>query len=56
MEDYCDIFVNAGGVLNAWKWPAIPGLHRFKGTVLHTAQWDPCVDLLGKHVGVIGNG
>ena len=56
IRDSCDILVNATGVLNAWKWPAIPGLQDFKGTLLHTARWDSSVDLKGKHVGLIGNG
>jgi cation diffusion facilitator CzcD-associated flavoprotein CzcO len=54
--DYCDILVNASGILNAWRWPAIPGLDKYKGTLLHTANWDPNIDLSGKHVGLIGNG
>ncbi|OQV03592.1 hypothetical protein CLAIMM_08614 [Cladophialophora immunda] len=56
IEDHADILVNAGGILNAWRWPAIPGLDRYKGTLLHTADWDTSVDLTGKHVGLIGNG
>lgn len=56
IHDSCDILVNAAGVLNAWKWPDIPGLHTYKGTLLHTARWDTTVDLNGKHVGLIGNG
>lgn len=55
-SDYCDILINAGGILNAWRWPAIPGLDKYKGTLLHTANWDPNVNLTGKHVGLIGNG
>jgi cation diffusion facilitator CzcD-associated flavoprotein CzcO len=54
--DYCDILINASGILNAWRWPAIPGLDKFKGTLLHTANYDETVDLTGKHVGLIGNG
>lgn len=54
--DWCDILVNAGGILNAWRWPAIPGLEKYKGKLLHTANWDSSVDLSGKHVGLIGNG
>jgi cation diffusion facilitator CzcD-associated flavoprotein CzcO len=34
-----DIFVNAGGILNDWKWPDIPGLANFKGQTIHTARW-----------------
>lgn len=56
IHDDCDIFVNASGVLNAWKWPAVPGLETYKGTLLHTARWDTSIDLTGKHVGLIGNG
>ena len=56
MRDSCDIFISAVGVLNAWKWPTIAGLHDFKGPVLHTARWDSSVSLEGKHVGLIGNG
>lgn len=22
-----------------WKWPSIPGLHNFKGHLVHTAEW-----------------
>ncbi|ROT36327.1 FAD/NAD(P)-binding domain-containing protein [Sodiomyces alkalinus F11] len=54
--DHCDMLVNAGGVLNHWKWPAIPGLDKYKGVLLHTANWDESVSLEGKVVGLIGNG
>ncbi|KAF8645072.1 hypothetical protein AX16_008130 [Volvariella volvacea WC 439] len=54
--DECHVLVNAGGVLNAWKWPQIPGLEDFKGVKMHTAKWDHNVDLRGKRVAVIGNG
>ncbi|KAH6672068.1 hypothetical protein B0J14DRAFT_86014 [Halenospora varia] len=53
---HCDILINASGILNNWMWPAIPGLDKYKGTLLHTANWDDSVDLRGKHVGLIGNG
>ncbi|KAK3066148.1 hypothetical protein LTS18_001965, partial [Coniosporium uncinatum] len=56
IDDYCDILINASGILNNWRWPAIPGLKNYKGTLLHTANWDSSVDLTGKHVGLIGNG
>ncbi|KAL2847074.1 hypothetical protein BJX68DRAFT_268374 [Aspergillus pseudodeflectus] len=54
--DYCDILINASGVLNNWMWPAIPGLETFRGPKLHSAAWNPEVELQGKHVGLIGNG
>ncbi|ETS75250.1 hypothetical protein PFICI_13734 [Pestalotiopsis fici W106-1] len=56
VDDHCDILINAGGILNNWKWPAIPGLEKYKGTLLHTARWDESINLEGKHVGLIGNG
>ncbi|KAF8226831.1 FAD/NAD(P)-binding domain-containing protein [Tricholoma matsutake] len=56
LHDQCDILINAIGTLNAWKWPAISGLHDFKGVLLHTANYDRATDLTGKHVGIIGNG
>ncbi|KAE9978465.1 hypothetical protein EG328_001463 [Venturia inaequalis] len=54
--NHCDVLINASGILNNWRWPAIPGLQEFKGTLLHTANWDDQVNLEGKHVGLIGNG
>lgn len=27
------------GVHSKWSWPNIPGLHTFKGDLLHTANW-----------------
>jgi cation diffusion facilitator CzcD-associated flavoprotein CzcO len=56
LSDHCDILVNASGILNNWRWPAIPGLDKYQGTLLHTANWDESVSLEGKHVGLIGNG
>lgn len=56
IHDTCDFLINASGILNAWQWPSIPGLKEYKGTLLHTANWDKTVDLEGKHVGLIGNG
>lgn len=55
-DDSCDILINAGGILNSWRWPAIPGLERYQGTLVHTANWDDSIVLKGKHVGLIGNG
>ncbi len=56
IHDSCAILISAVGILNAWKWPTIPGLHDFKGPILHTARWDASVSLEGKHIGLIGNG
>lgn len=54
--DTCDIFINASGLLNNWKWPGIPGLQDFKGDVVHTAAWPEGLDLRGKRVALIGIG
>ena len=56
IPDTCDILINACGILNAWRWPTIPGFDEYKGKLLHTAKWDKNVDIEGKHVGLIGNG
>lgn len=55
-EDHCDILINAGGYLNKWKWPNIPGIKDYKGKLLHSANWTAGVELKGKKVGLIGNG
>ncbi|KAG6878270.1 hypothetical protein C0992_008328 [Termitomyces sp. T32_za158] len=54
--DHADILINASGVLNAWRWPDIPGLKDFKGVLMHTADYDRSISLEGKRVGLIGNG
>ena len=56
IEDWCHVLVNGTGFLNDWKWPKIPGLHDFQGTLLHSANWDTSVDYSDKSVAVIGTG
>jgi 4-hydroxyacetophenone monooxygenase len=48
--------INAHGPVNRFRWPDIAGLEDFAGPRLHTATWDPSVDLKGKRVAVIGTG
>jgi cation diffusion facilitator CzcD-associated flavoprotein CzcO len=48
--------VGATGVFTQPKVPDIPGLGDFAGPALHTARWDPGLDLAGKRVAVIGTG
>ena len=55
-EDVANFFINAGGVLNKWKWPDIRGLHDFTGKLMHTACYEEGYDLRGKKVAVIGAG
>jgi cation diffusion facilitator CzcD-associated flavoprotein CzcO len=55
-EEEADVVIQATGSLNAWKWPALDGLHDFKGTLMHSAQWDSSSKLEGKRVALIGSG
>lgn len=54
--DVADVLVKATGTLNKWKWPDIPGLNDFKGTLLHPARWGSSFEATGKSIAVIGNG
>lgn len=49
-------FVCSTGPLSQARWPDIPGLADFAGTLLHSARWDDTVPLAGRRVGVIGTG
>ncbi|KAL5585622.1 hypothetical protein FOVSG1_015011 [Fusarium oxysporum f. sp. vasinfectum] len=54
--DECDVFVNATGFFNNWKWPRnVPGRETFRGTMFHTANWpsDWEKDIEGKTVALI---
>jgi cation diffusion facilitator CzcD-associated flavoprotein CzcO len=51
-----DVVVCAAGLFGSLKFPDIPGLTDFGGTLMHTAQWDHGIDLAGKNVAVIGTG
>ncbi|MGX1775841.1 flavin-containing monooxygenase [Nocardia brasiliensis] len=48
--------VSAVGALEQPKSPAIAGLDRYTGTLMHTARWDHSYDYRGKRVAVIGTG
>ncbi|OAL43037.1 FAD/NAD(P)-binding domain-containing protein [Pyrenochaeta sp. DS3sAY3a] len=54
--DTADVVCSAVGILNAWKFPNIPGLEDFKGRLIHSASYDPSVDLTGERVALIGAG
>lgn len=43
-------------VCSNWKWPNIPGLHSFKGELLHSAAWNKNTNWKGKTVAVLGCG
>ena len=55
-SDTCNVIINGAGVINKWKWPAIEGLHGFKGILAHSAAWDQTIDWADKAVAVIGTG
>jgi 4-hydroxyacetophenone monooxygenase len=50
------VLVSAVGLMSQAAYPQIEGLQDFAGPVMHTAEWDPDVDLTGKRVAVIGTG
>jgi 4-hydroxyacetophenone monooxygenase len=50
-----NVVISAVGMVNRPSIPELPGLDDFPGPVLHTAAWDPAVDLTGKRVAVIGS-
>lgn len=53
---YARVVVTAAGYLNRPRWPELPGRDTFAGTSIHSAQWDPSLDLTGKRVAIIGAG
>ncbi|CRK38582.1 hypothetical protein BN1723_015361, partial [Verticillium longisporum] len=55
-SDYANFLIDASGILNKWKWPSVPGVKDFKGTLVHTAAWPENLDFKDKTVAVIGNG
>ncbi|STZ81678.1 putative flavoprotein involved in K+ transport [Mycolicibacterium aichiense] len=54
--DYASVVVTAAGYLNRPRFPDLKGRDTFAGTSIHSALWDPTLDLTGKRVAVIGAG
>ena len=48
--------ISAVGQLNRPKLPDIDGIDDFEGVAMHSARWDPSVDLDGRRVAVVGTG
>lgn len=48
--------LTAVGQLDRPKFPETPGRESFAGVQVHSAEWDPAIDLRGKRVAVIGSG
>ncbi|OBK74798.1 NAD(P)-binding domain-containing protein [Mycobacterium sp. 1164985.4] len=53
---YARVVVTAAGYLNRPRFPDVEGRESFEGTSIHSALWDPSLDLTGKRVAVIGAG
>ena len=49
------LVLGTGGLSN-WRFPDIPGLDRFAGSIWHSAAWNHDFPLEGKQVAVIGTG
>lgn len=46
-----------GKLVEPKAWPEnVPGIEEFAGQIIHTARWDPDIDLKGKDVIVVGTG
>lgn len=53
---YANVVIPAAGYLNRPRWPELEGRDTFAGISIHSAEWDPELDLTGKKVAVIGAG
>jgi cation diffusion facilitator CzcD-associated flavoprotein CzcO len=54
--DHASVVVTAAGYLNRPRWPDLSGRESFGGISIHSAHWDPALDLTGKKVAIIGAG
>ena len=62
IEDEADFLFMGVGTLSRWRWPDVEGLHDFKGTLVHSANWnlggatweEDAKDWGDKNVAVIG--
>ncbi|HUD93328.1 NAD(P)/FAD-dependent oxidoreductase, partial [Sphingobium sp.] len=52
----CNMLIMAVGPNNNPNYPHVKNLDQFKGPVIHSATWDPNVDLEGKKVVLVGTG
>lgn len=50
------VVVTAAGYLNRPRWPDLPGRETFAGNSIHSAQWDPALELTGQRIAVVGAG
>jgi cation diffusion facilitator CzcD-associated flavoprotein CzcO len=57
--DRCNFLITATGILNKWKWPDIEGCERYKGQMVHSANWDSGLTIekmKGRDIALIGAG
>jgi cation diffusion facilitator CzcD-associated flavoprotein CzcO len=50
------VIVSGMGALHVPQYPQLNGIENFQGSAIHSAEWDPSVNLAGKNVAVIGTG
>ncbi|MEJ3404744.1 NAD(P)/FAD-dependent oxidoreductase [Rathayibacter sp. YIM 133350] len=50
------VLVSAVGPLTEPRLPDVPGIDRFRGHLMHSARWDPSLELTGRRVASIGTG
>ncbi|CAJ1509610.1 NAD(P)-binding domain-containing protein [[Mycobacterium] holstebronense] len=53
---YANVVIPAAGYLNRPRWPDLAGMDSFAGVSVHSAEWDPNLDLRGKKIAIIGAG
>lgn len=53
---FATVVVTAAGYLNRPRWPEVKGRDTFAGISIHSAMWDPSLDLTDKRVAIIGAG
>jgi len=52
----CNVLIMAVGPNNNANYPDVKNLDKFKGPVIHSAEWDHSVDLTGKKCVLVGTG
>ncbi|KAJ3186045.1 hypothetical protein HDU85_000959 [Gaertneriomyces sp. JEL0708] len=54
VDTTANIVLSGMGAINRPSYPNIPGIDKFMGLKMHTAEWDPEISLARKRVAVIG--
>ncbi|EXJ87185.1 hypothetical protein A1O3_04144 [Capronia epimyces CBS 606.96] len=55
-EDSAEILINASGIFNYWEWPKMKGIDKYKGILVHSANYPEGLELDGKRIAVVGTG